>query len=296
MNDSKQGLILVGQKVHSILYGGRNGIVFAVHGQQSPDTVRTLGGGWGVTGGNAYVDVVFSDGTISKMIPEGIVRGVQWRFLDGMASALEIQQALAFAEVEKERGELAKKSQAEAFAAEVVRLRKAHPELLQLGGANTNALTTAAKNIRKELKAAFPGVTFSVKTERFSGGDAIDISWTLGPTTSAVDKIVKKYAGGSFDGMEDLYTYSRSPWTHLFGDAKYVHTRRSYAHTWQEEAVIFEKAKADYLALFAPGSVQDHEAQDFSRRILSASDLSNGFHGIKATGNDGSMTDAFIAY
>ena len=59
-----------------------------------------------------------------------------------------------------------------------------------------------AKIIRKELKAAFPGVKFSVKTGR-SGFDIIRVDWIDGPVFSEVDALMKKYATQDFDGMTD---------------------------------------------------------------------------------------------
>ena len=57
-----------------------------------------------------------------------------------------------------------------------------------------------AKIIRKELKAAFPGVKFSVKTGR-SGFDIVRVEWIDGPTRSEVDALMRKYATQGFDGM-----------------------------------------------------------------------------------------------
>lgn len=104
----------------------------------------------------------------------------------------------------------------------------AHPYLTAVDK-DHDSLTTAAKNIRTELKRAFPNTKFAVKTKRFSGGDDIRVSWTDGPTTAAVKEITGKYSAGSFDGMIDLYTYSASDWTSAFGDAKYVFESRSYS-------------------------------------------------------------------
>lgn len=104
----------------------------------------------------------------------------------------------------------------------------AHPHLTAVDKDHDN-LTTAAKNIRTELKRAFPNTTFAVKTKRFSGGDDIRVSWTDGPTTAAVKEITGKYSAGSFDGMIDLYTYEGSDWTSAFGNAKYMFETRSYS-------------------------------------------------------------------
>ena len=91
---------------------------------------------------------------------------------------------------------------------------------------NEYDLVTAAKNIRIELKQAFPNVKFSVKSRRFSMGDDINVSWTDGPPNSAVGKITGKYQGGSFDGMVDLYTHSASNFNELYGSSKYVFAQR----------------------------------------------------------------------
>ena len=105
-------------------------------------------------------------------------------------------------------------------------LQAEHPELLPDTG---NSLVTAAKNIRRELAAAYPDVKFSIRSRRFSMGDTIDVAWTDGPTNKAVDAIINRYAAGDFDGMTDSYTYSHTAWSDAFGDAKYVHSRRNYS-------------------------------------------------------------------
>jgi hypothetical protein len=85
---------------------------------------------------------------------------------------------------------------------------------------------TAAKNIRIELKTAFPSVKFSVKTKSFSNGNDINISWENGVTTEEVEKITSKYQYGSFDGMDDCYKYSDDSFNDMFGGSKYVMENR----------------------------------------------------------------------
>ena len=127
----------------------------------------------------------------------------------------------------------ANKSAAEkAFADTVAKIKAEHPELLQGDGP-----TVAAKNLRTELKRAFPSVAFSVRTSRYSGGDSIRISWTDGPTREQVECIANKYAGGHFDGMTDSYEYKRSPWTEVFGDARYVFCDRDYSDKMLESVI-----------------------------------------------------------
>ena len=104
----------------------------------------------------------------------------------------------------------------------------ANPKLVQ-AGPKESSLTAAAKNIRIELKAAFPSIKFSVKTSRFSMGDSIGVSWTDGPNTDQVNSIVNRYKAGSFDGMTDCYNYESCAWTDAFGDSKYISTYRDYS-------------------------------------------------------------------
>lgn len=56
-------------------------------------------------------------------------------------------------------------------------------------------LSTAetAKLVRAAVKAAFPGVTFSVRSRVYSGGASIDVDWTDGPTSKMVDPIIKRF-------------------------------------------------------------------------------------------------------
>jgi len=107
------------------------------------------------------------------------------------------------------------------------RIKKEHPELetTEKSGKSSHAL--GAANIRRELKKTFPGVKFSVRSESYSGGDSINISWDYGPFAKDVEAITGKYQEGNFNGMEDIYEYNRSPWPEVFGGAKYVFESRN---------------------------------------------------------------------
>lgn len=65
-----------------------------------------------------------------------------------------------------------------------------------------------AKLVRKALKKAFPGQKFSVRSDSYSMGASIDVSWIDGPTQKQVDAVVGVYAGADFDGMIDLKTHN----------------------------------------------------------------------------------------
>lgn len=77
----------------------------------------------------------------------------------------------------------------------------------------TRYLTAAetAKLVRVALKGAFPGRKFSVRSETYSMGASIDVSWTDGPTSSAVEAVVERFRGADFDGMVDMKVY-RQHW------------------------------------------------------------------------------------
>lgn len=66
-----------------------------------------------------------------------------------------------------------------------------------------------AKLVRKALKDNFPGIKFSVRTDKASYSHALNISWTDGPTSKAVENVVEEYKGGDFNGMEDIYEPER---------------------------------------------------------------------------------------
>ena len=57
-----------------------------------------------------------------------------------------------------------------------------------------------AKMIRQDLKAAFPGVKFSVRKRDYN---CVTIDWTDGPTNEAVKAVANKFSGGGVAGMID---------------------------------------------------------------------------------------------
>lgn len=70
--------------------------------------------------------------------------------------------------------------------------------------------TDTAKIIRTHLKETFPATKFSVRSEKYTGGSSIWISWVDGPTRNEVDLIAKMYEGATFDGMTDMKDYKTS--------------------------------------------------------------------------------------
>jgi hypothetical protein len=245
-------MIQKGQKVHCILYGGKDGIIFEIHGEQHPETIKTLGGGCMVMGGSASFDIVFED-HISRGVPESIVHGVQWRIYDEIATEDEIKAALeAAGKATADRGAAAK-AQAEAKQKEIEELPGRFPYLIpksKAGGLSDAAL--GAKNMKAELSKAFPGVKFSTRSEYYSGGNAIRVSWTDGPTEEEVKTISDKYQECSFDGMTDSTIYLDTAWPEAFGGANYVTEsrhespeliRRAAAQDWSVGVEVTEKGE-----------------------------------------------------
>ena len=95
-----------------------------------------------------------------------------------------------------------------------------------------------ANFVKKLLKQHYPAIKFSVKSDNFSMGNAVDISWNLGPTSEEVDSLVRKFQYGHFDGMIDCYEYSNS--RNDIPQAKYVQTSREYR---TEEEITNDKLK-----------------------------------------------------
>ena len=116
-----------------------------------------------------------------------------------------------------------------------------------------NGPTLAAHNIRVLLKEQFPKVKFSVKSDRYSGGDAIDIRWTDGPNTKAVEKIADQFEAGHFNGQEDIYEYAHSVFRDLFGDAKYIHCHRDIS-----DALLSKAIAAEYPGTESRPTVEDY--------------------------------------
>lgn len=72
------------------------------------------------------------------------------------------------------------------------------------GDARRLSTAETAKLVRAALKAHFPDVKFSVRSDNYSMGSSVHVSWTDGPADSVVEKVTNPYRGADFDGMQDL--------------------------------------------------------------------------------------------
>lgn len=53
------------------------------------------------------------------------------------------------------------------------------------------------------MRAAFPGVKFSLRGSRGTGYGWFSLSWTDGPTTRQADAVTNRFRSSYFDGMDD---------------------------------------------------------------------------------------------
>lgn len=94
---------------------------------------------------------------------------------------------------------------------------------------NYISTTDTAKMLRGALKEAFPGVKFAVRSDKYSMGSSINVSWTDGPNEAMVESVAKVFAGSYFDGQID---YKGSRYVMIDGiqsqfGANYVFCRRN---------------------------------------------------------------------
>ena len=238
--------IQLGQRVRCALPYCGFGTVVEIHGEQSPESCKTIGG-VGVMGGNASLAIVWENGKRST-VPETLARSsIQWEVLPEVVSAQDVADALAFAEQTQREDEEAK-ARADRAHEEAKEKLAEDAELVGLKRADQcdeYAPKIAAANLRKLLKKRWPGVKFSVRMER--GAASLRVSWTDGPTQDEVEILANSFQRGSFDSMTDGYDYHRSPFVELFGGADYVFCEREMSAELIAQAIeaVWQKYPAN---------------------------------------------------
>ncbi len=136
---------------------------------------------------------------------------------------------------EQEREEK-RRQEKEIEATQAEEYLKLYPHLVPISKSGKSSHAAGSANIKAELERKFPGVTFSVKSDSFSGGNSIDVKWQDGPTVKQVEEITGKYSYGTFDGMTDIYNYDRDrAFANTFGGAKYIHESRNETYEFYAE-------------------------------------------------------------
>ena len=69
----------------------------------------------------------------------------------------------------------------------------------------TYTVRETAAAMRKTLRAQYPGVRFSVRMSTGTGHGWLHVSWTDGPTDSAVRLFCSRFQSSQFDGQDDAY-------------------------------------------------------------------------------------------
>ena len=260
----------VGQLVEGGPYG-HSRIVTAVHVNPNAANIFSIGRGGMQPVSGREVDTLTSENAEIRQTPEDILVKRPWH-VGPVLTPGEIYQfkVAAVQEAARLKAEAARE-QTEADAEwDKARSAAIKAKLQPMGKRSHHA--QAAANIRKELKAAFPGVKFSVTSDSYAGGNSVSIHWTEGPTTERVEAISGKYQEGSFDGMIDLYTASSERrFTEAYGGAQYVQCQRSESDALREVLTAAYREAVDCEGNDRWGVEGD------AWRLLSAASLPVGF-------------------
>lgn len=85
--------------------------------------------------------------------------------------------------------------------------------------------TETATLVRQALKAAYPGTRFKVRSNRYTGGGSIRVTWTDGPAVAAVEPLLNRYRRSDFNlGNDDRTTY-REPGLLAYPDQSVAEVR-----------------------------------------------------------------------
>jgi len=144
-------------------------------------------------------------------------------YLAQLAAAVAMRTAQATA---------AKELEAKAHADELARLAVEFAHLERRDNTHGGGVF-AARNMRTELKRAFPGVKFSVKSDYSS----VDVRWTDGPTDAQVGEVIGRFDIGASDSQSDYFYTISTAFSELFGGVQYLNTHRETSDAFTAEAI-----------------------------------------------------------
>lgn len=245
------------------------GAVVEIRGTQKPAECRNLGG-IVYYGGGADIKIATDTGTYCDL-PEAILRGgPPYVITNEIAGPAEI----ALLEAGIKAASAKRQADADAKAAARGKAREELPGLYPYltryaSDSKVSGHALGAKNLRVELKRAFPGVKFSVTSSSFAGGDSISVRWTDGPTSDAVNTIADRYQEADFEPMDDSTSYRDNVFAELFGGAKYVSCSRNITDAVLE-LVARQRCEKHGVAYQGLSTRIDNDwAQTWACRILS---------------------------
>jgi hypothetical protein len=136
-----------------------------------------------------------------------------------------------------------------------------------------------AKIIRQELARAFPGLKCSVRSRSYSGGSHVSISWTDGPSTRQVDRVIGRFSGKTFDGRDDSTHYHDTEWqgerVHFAGSAPSTSRHITTYDDWYTKAFAMIRARCRLDSREGwPGEwFGNHRVDDLARGMVWAADF-----------------------
>ena len=147
-------------------------------------------------------------------------------------------------------------------------------------------LSTAAivaDRIRKILKQKFPYCKFSVKSENYSGGDSVGVSYTDFLPTKTIEAQIIQFKDGHFDGMTDCYNYyedehevDQQGILQTMPRTKFLFVNRSFSESVRNDCKKYIESSYELT------ESQKYQIDTAVHRLLYGMDLSNGFCPVQA--------------
>lgn len=212
----------IGRVVSWICCGGKRGVVVDVKENPFHANSNVMGGAVITGGSKSHVDIAWNDGSMALGVPSSVIFGVQWTVHDEVKDRDYVSMAKDFAEATEELNRLkAEKAKAE-YDVEMDRIKADNPNLEPLEGSKYIGGVHTARNIRKELKASFKGVKFSVKSDY----NCVRVYWNSelegAPTHDEIKDVIGKYDIGYSNPMEDYHGINKTPWSDVFGGVEFL--------------------------------------------------------------------------
>jgi hypothetical protein len=162
--------------------------------------------------------------------------------------------------------------------------------------------------MRQELKAKFPGIKFSVRTEVYSGGSSINVHWDMGPTVAAVERVTGKYQQGWFDGMTDSYNYDptlvidKAGEVRELGGAKFVFENRHIPEAIETQmfhdfgALWNQPFSGDRYQRLYPDEQGNYDLtfNQIIYKLTAKADLTKGYHGIRRSAETSGLLESMF--